>query len=172
MIQWMSNYDLIVVYESNDHWSRQRSLADPGGPEIHVLGTRVQLWVTLHRVVRHHLEQCHHYQTIRSAGQRSPSMHFVDRYILHFTFYNEPNKQTWHLSNEAGQINWLELTARRSSHVFIVCKPHHSLHLWHQHLIIILLSIILMLLSDAFSKALHVLKSALNMMMKNNFHWQ
>ena len=96
MIQWMSNYDLIVVYESNDHWSRQRSLADPGGPEIHILGTRVQLWVTLHRVVRHHLEQYYHSQTIQSAGQRSPSMHFVDRHILQSAQQaGWTNKLTW-----------------------------------------------------------------------------
>ena len=81
----MSNYDLIVVYyESNDHGARQRSLADPGGPEIHILGTRVQLRVTLHRVVRHHLEQYYHSQTIQSAEETtSMILWIVTFYILH-----------------------------------------------------------------------------------------
>ena len=40
-----------------DHGSRQRPLTDASGPEVHVLGARVQLRVALHRVVRHHLDR-------------------------------------------------------------------------------------------------------------------
>ena len=54
-LRWMAFYE-----SNNDHGSRQRPLADAGRPEVHVLGTRVQLWVALHRVVCHHLEQKFH----------------------------------------------------------------------------------------------------------------
>ena len=107
MIQWMSNYDLIVVYESNDHGARQRSLADPGGPEIHILGTRVQLWVTLHRVVRHHLEQYYHSQTIQSAEETtSMILWIVTFYIL------QPAQQANMTPVQRGWTNKLTWTHR------------------------------------------------------------
>ena len=41
----------------SDHGPRQRSLADPGRPQVDVLGTLVHLRVPFHRVVGHHLER-------------------------------------------------------------------------------------------------------------------
>ena len=51
----------------SDHGARQRPLADPGGPQVDVLGGLVHLRVALHRVVRHHPQQVlpapHHTQS-------------------------------------------------------------------------------------------------------------